>query len=150
MKEKLGRPLIDIHAPVPAFAEQLGNPISRLFDGLTPEKPVQRLNWSLVDTDALFLPPSHRRGRVEIEPDQIGDHLRLRVERQTLRRLPRSKVVVFGIRTHLAPLKEAIDGPDAATALLQRLDEMPGPMQTYKNLVNVKPALVDFLERRRG
>ena len=62
LSEKIGRPLIEIHAPVPGFAEQLGNPVERLFERLDPEKPVQRRNWSLVDTDRLFLPPSHRHG----------------------------------------------------------------------------------------
>jgi hypothetical protein len=32
--------------------------------------------------------------------------MRLRVERQTLRRLPRSGAVVFTIRVYLTPLKE--------------------------------------------
>jgi hypothetical protein len=67
-----------------------------------------------------------------------------------LRRLPRAQDVVFGIRTHIAPLSEVIDGPEAAAALLQRLDEMPGPMQTYKNLMNVKPALITFLKQRQA
>jgi len=150
LNEKLGRPLIDIHAPVPGFAEQLGDPVSRLFEKLASAKPVQRLNWSLVDTDALYLPPTHRREKVDIDADEIGDRLRLRVERQTLRRLPKSGDVVFGIRTYLTPLSDAIDGPEAASALIDRLRELPNPMQRYKNLIDVKPALLRFLERRRA
>jgi hypothetical protein len=149
LAEKMGKPLIDIHAPVPGFAEQLGNPIERLFDSLSPEKPVQRLNWSLVDTDKIYLPPSHRRDRVQIAENQIGEALRLRVERQTLRRLARSNAVVFGIRTYVHPLSAAIDGPEAAAALLARLGDMPAPMQSYKNLIDVKPALVAYLKSRQ-
>ncbi|MEM9443448.1 MAG: DUF3445 domain-containing protein, partial [Pseudomonadota bacterium] len=146
--EKLGKPLIDIHAPVPGFAEQLGNPVERLFDKLDAQRPVERLNWSLVDTDSLYLPPAHRRHEVTIGPDQIGDQLWLRVERQTLRRLQRTKAVVFGIRTYVAPLASAIDGPESADALLARLDEMPRPMQIYKNLTDVMPALITYLKGR--
>ena len=148
LSEKLGKPLIDIHAPVPGFAEQLGNPVERLFEKLGSDKPVQRLNWSLVDTDELFLPPAHKRERVAISPAEIGERLRLRVERQTFLRLPRSKAVVFGIRTYVHPLADAIDGPASATALLARLDDMPAPMQSYKNLIDVKSALVAYLKRQ--
>ena len=148
LAEKMGKPLIDIHGPVPAFAEQLGNPVERLFQNLSQEKPVQRVNWSLVDTDALYLPPSHRRDRVAIGPEEIGERLRLRVERQTLRRLPQSEAVVFGIRTYVYPLSQAIDGGDSAAALLARLEEMPKVMRTYKNLIDVKPALTAYLKSR--
>ncbi|MEZ5932975.1 MAG: DUF3445 domain-containing protein [Alphaproteobacteria bacterium] len=148
LAEKLGRPLIEIHAPVPGFAEQLGSPVERLFDNLSTEKPVQRLNWSLVDTDELFLPPSHRTEPVRLDKEDVAERVRLRVERQTLRRLPRSGAVVFGIRTHITPLAEAIDTAEAAAALIERLHELPSPMQTYKNLVRVKPALLAFLEAR--
>ena len=150
LSEKIGRPLIEIHAPVPGFAEQLGNPVERLFDRLDVDKPVQRLNWSLVDTDRLFLPPSHRDEPVTILADAIGKRMRLRVERQTLRRLPETKAVVFGIRTYVTPLDQVIDSHEAAEALIQRLQELPSSMQMYKNLAQIKPALLAYLKQRRG
>ena len=149
LAEKLGRPLIDIHAPVPGFAEQLGVPIHRLFETLQAEKPVQRQNWSLVDTDRLYLPPTHKDEKVEIDIAEIGDRLRLRVERQTLRRLPQSGDIVFGIRSYVEPLSHVIDGADEAEAMIDRLHELPDPMLRYKNLTDVKPALLGFLEQRR-
>lgn len=39
-------------------------------------------------------------------PPPIPERMRLRVERQTLRRLPRSGAVVFTIRVYLTPLAE--------------------------------------------
>lgn len=148
--EKIGRPLLDIHEPVPGFAEQLGDPVNRLFEKLDPARPVQRLNWSLVDTDRLYLPPSHRTDPVRLGIDDVGECLYLRVERQTLRRLPISGDVVFGIRTHVTPLKDVIDTPEAADALIQRLHELPDPMRVYKNLVTIRKPLLAFLERRRA
>ena len=149
LAEKLGRPMLEIHAPVPGFAEQLGDPVHRLFEKLDAEKPVQRLNWSLVDTDTLYLPPSHRTEPVRLDIDDVGDRLHLRVERQTFRRLPVSEVIVFGIRTHVTPLAQAIDDAKAADALIQRLHELPDPMRAYKNLEDVRKPLLAFLERRR-
>lgn len=150
LAEKIGKSLIDIHAPVPRFAEQIGDPVARLFERLEPERPVQQLNWSLVDTNQLFLPPTHRRDPIEIGPYDVGARLRLRIERQTLRRLARSSAVIFGIRTHVAALDAAIDSPKAASTLLARLGELPKSMQTYKNVIDVKPALVAYLQRRQG
>lgn len=149
LAEKLGRPLLDIHEPVPGFAEQLGAPVDRLIERLDAEKPVRRLNWSLVDTDALHLPPSHRTEPVRLDIDDVGDRLYLRVERQTLRRLPVSGDVVFGIRTCITPLVKAIDSREAADALIQRLHELPEPMRIYKNVASVREPLLAFLERRR-
>lgn len=149
LAEKVGKPLIDIHAPVPGFAEQLGNPVERLFDRLAVDKPVQRLNWSLVDTDVLYLPPAHKKEPVEIDACDIGCQIRLRVERQTLRRLPETEAVVFGIRTFVSPLDHVIDSAGAADALIQRLHELPAPMLTYKNLAAIRPALLAYLEHQR-
>lgn len=150
LAEKIGRPLVEIHAPVPGYAEKLGSPVERLFDRLEPERPVQRMNWSLVDTAELFLPPSHRTRPADIEPDRAGDQLRLRVERQTFRRLPKSRAVVFGIRTYINPLCDAVGAPEHADALIERLHELPDPMLGYKNLKACRPALLTYLERQRA
>lgn len=146
--DKLGRPLIDIHVPVPGFADQLGNPVNRLFERLDVERPVQRRNWSLVDTTDLYLPPAHREAPVEVTAHNAGEKLWLRVERQTLRRLPVSKDVVFGIRTHLTRLDQAVDDKASAEALIAGLKAMPEPMTAYKNLCRVKTPLIGYLQRR--
>jgi hypothetical protein len=149
LADKLDRPLLAIHQPVPGFAEQLGNPVNRLFERLQADRPVQRLNWSLVDTTDLYLPPSHRTKALDITSDNAGEKIWLRVERQTLRRLPVSDDIVFGIRTHLTSLGKAIDGPPAAEALVQRLLEMPAPVARYKNIERCRAPLLAYLERRR-
>lgn len=147
LHDKLGHPLIDIHAPVPGFADQLGNPVDRLFERLQVDRPVQRLNWSLVDTTDLYLPPSHRTAPVDIAADKAGERLWLRVERQTLRRLPISLDVVFGIRTHLTRLDDAIDSRAAADALIARLEAMPEALAVYKNMSRVKKPLMAYLQQ---
>lgn len=48
-------------------------------------------------------------------PEPLPDRMRLRVERQTLRRLPRSGAIVFTIRVYMTPLTEL--GPDEAGRL---------------------------------
>jgi len=48
-------------------------------------------------------------------PEPLPEKMRLRVERQTLRRLPRSGAIVFTIRVYMTPLTEL--GPDEAGRL---------------------------------
>jgi hypothetical protein len=150
LADKLGRPLAVIHEPVPGFADSLAVTVDRFFANLQVARPVWRVNWSLVDTPQLFLPPEHRALRRAIAAERAGAELWLRVERQTLRRLPRSGDVLFGIRTHLAPLAEVIDGPPAAQALAARVREMPPAMAAYKGIAPIREALLAYLDRRAG
>jgi hypothetical protein len=150
LADKLGRPLEVIHEPVPGFADGLAVTVDRFFANLQVARPVWRVNWSLVDTPQLFLPPEHRAERKAIAAKRAGEQLWLRVERQTLRRLPRSGDVLFGIRTHLAPLADVIDGPGAAQALAARVREMPPGMAAYKGIAAIRDALLSWLDDRAG
>ena len=148
LADKLGRPLELIHGPVPGFGERLARPVDRFFASIQVERPVWRVNWSLVDTPALFLPPEHRGRPREIAAERAGEELWLRVERQTLRRLPRSGDVVFGIHTYVEPLSETIDSPQAAQALAARIREMPEPMARYKSIWPIREPLLAWLDTR--
>ena len=88
LSDKLGRPLEAIHGPVPGFGERLAATVDRFFASIQVARPVWRVNWSLVDTPDLFLPPEHRGHPTPISAERAGAELWLRVERQTLRRLP--------------------------------------------------------------
>ena len=56
LADKLGRPMLAIHEPVPSYAERLGKPVDRFIGMLAPDRPVWRLNWSLTSDPALFQP----------------------------------------------------------------------------------------------
>jgi dimethylamine monooxygenase subunit A len=148
LADKLGRPLEVIHAPVPGFGERLAAPVDRFFCNIQVERPVWRVNWSLVDTPTLFLPPEHRGQAREVAAERAGEELWLRVERQTLRRLPGSRDVCFGIHTYVEPLAEAIESPEAAQALAARIREMPEPMARYKSILPIREALLAWLDAR--
>jgi hypothetical protein len=121
LAQKIGRPMDAIHAPVPHY-DQIADAVDAATDRLTPARPMWRLNWTLLSDPALFQLPE-RRGP---QPYPGLDGMVLRVERQTLRRLPRSDAVLFTIRTHRTPLGAALRAPGAAEALaatLQTVDE---------------------------
>ena len=102
LHEKLGKPLAAVHGPVPLYAERLATPVDRFMAKVKPGHIASRLNWSVLDDPAMFQPTGKWREQrnTAITPDNAGERLYLRVERQTLRRLPQSGAILFGIRVH--------------------------------------------------
>lgn len=149
LADKLGRPMREIHAPVPGFGEQLGGPTDRFFAAIDPDRPVWRANWSIARDPELHKPGPH--GPIPpLGADDTGGNLWLRVERQTLRRLPRSGDVLFTIRTYLRRIAEVAAEPDLARDLAARLRELPEAMARYKALPPIRDALLAWLDRRAG
>ena len=103
-----------------------------------------RLNWSLAETPEPFMPFRHRREGLTAA--NAGERLWLRVERQTLRRLPACGDVMFTIRTHITPLAEVAAVPGAAAGLAARVARLPPDLAAYKGLPPIRDALLGYLE----
>ena len=104
--EAVGKPLAGLHAPVTGFGDKLLPRVARIFDTLAADTIVERRNWSVIASGELFVPDSApvRARQPLIAPDQAGRELHLRMERQTLRRLPVTGGVLFTIRIWRQPL----------------------------------------------
>jgi hypothetical protein len=148
LADKIGRPLSAVHGPVPLYADRLAGPVDRFMRHLRPGHIAARLNWSLLDDPALFQPGGKWRlgGGAGITRENAGSRVFLRVERQTLRRLPASAAVLFGIRVHVYPLQRVVDRPDRAAALADAVRALPAEIQHYKSLLPFRDALLDWLE----
>ncbi len=94
LAEKIGRPLIAIHRPVPAYDGDVARRVQRLFDAIRPGQVLGRANALVYDDPTLFQPCLEDAPR---RPAQTGGYLRS--ERQCLIRLPESGAVVFSIHT---------------------------------------------------
>ncbi len=149
LADKIGKPLNAIHAPIPGYAERLAPTMDKFFDRLKVEKPVWRLNWSLMDDPTLFQPTGHGRTGVntDITPENAGDTLWLRMERQTLRRLPRSRDILFTIRVYVRPLAHLASQPARAAQLAAALRALPPSMRRYKSLPPFMEAALTWLDR---
>jgi hypothetical protein len=147
LSEKLGRPLDQINAPVPGFSGRRAGSVDRVLAALPVERPVWRGNWSLVGTPELYLPPEARGRARSLSAARAGEQLWLRVERQTLRRLPGSGAVVFGIRSYVEPLADVEAEPATARALADRNREMPPATAVYKGIAPIREPLLAYLER---
>ncbi|WP_300516764.1 DUF3445 domain-containing protein [Aliiroseovarius sp.] len=99
LAEKYLKPLTMIHTPVPEYAGDIARRVQRLFDGIQPDRPMWRANFLTYGDPELHQP------RTEADKRPVhGDGLRwMRVERQCLLRLPRTRAVVFSIHTFVVP-----------------------------------------------
>ncbi len=147
LEEKIGQPLDFIHAPVPGFAPALERPVAHFFAALKPDRILARVNWGIADDPTRFQPIG-RDAEAAINPETVGSALYLRIEYQTLRRLPESQAVLFTIRTEIMPLDQAIAIPADAIDLAGAVRDMSPAMLRYKHLTAVAPALLAWLETR--
>jgi len=147
--EKIGRPLATVHAPVPFYGERLARPVDRFMGVVKPGHVAVRLNWSMTDDPTLFQPGGKWRtdGAVHITADNAGDALFVRVERQTLTRLPESGAVLFTIRVHVYPLARIAARPEIAQRLAEAVRALPPETLHYKSLLRFRDALLDYLGR---
>lgn len=147
LTEKIGRPLSAVHGPVPLYAERLSGPVDRFMRHLKPERIASRLNWSVVDDPALFQPGGKwRRDRNgAVTAQNAGEKLFVRAERQTLRLLPDSGAVLFGIRVHVYPLQHV-----APARLAEAVRALPDEIAHYKSLPSFRTALLTWLDNAQG
>ena len=149
LHEKIGQKLSAVHGPVPAYADLLAAPVDRFMARIGAGRVVVRRNWSVVDDAALFQPEGHGRGDLDtvITPENAAAMLFLRVERQTLRRLPEAGAMLFGIRVHVYPLAVAICDAATAARLAAAVRALPPDLVRYKSLGAFRGALLGWLHR---
>jgi dimethylamine monooxygenase subunit A len=134
---KIGTTMDEIHGPVPLYDNELAQPTNSFFDRLKPDRSFWRLNWTLLDSPDLHQPTSTRRP----PSGELADWF-FRVERQTLRQLPRTGAVIFTIRTYVSSAADLVAShEDFGPLLLQSLDTAPVAMQEYKGWVGVADRL---------
>jgi hypothetical protein len=152
LHEKIGRPLAEVHTPVPLYGERLARPVDRFMRQLQPGKLVQRLNWSLLDDPALFQPvrKSDVQSNAAFTAENVAGRVFLRVERQTLSALPDSGCVLFGIHVHVYPVARIAARPEIAARLAEAVRALPDPIRRYKNLAGYEAVLLEWLDARSG
>lgn len=138
LREKVGRPLLDVHQPVPGYAGPLATRVDRFLGRLRPGQAVWRRNWSIHDSADLYVP---------VHVDGGTSERWLRSELQTLLRLPASEAVVFTIRTQQVPLAALAGRPDRCAALAASLRAWSPAVRSYKGAA-VGAAVLRWLDER--
>ncbi|KAL8766976.1 MAG: hypothetical protein Q9209_006388 [Squamulea sp. 1 TL-2023] len=139
---KMGLSVREIHQPVPGYESRLGNGVDKHFRRMEPGVFVGRVNWSIqTDGDELFRPLTKNTGdpdapgtpaHAAVEKESVDfDYTYLRCEHHTLTCLPRSKTVMFCVRSYLTPIRE-IKAEGSGPALADACDSMPEKFGVYK------------------
>lgn len=132
----VGRSLSELHRPVTGFEDRLLARVIRIFDGLRDGLVLERRNWSVVSSPELFLPdPAPMRAAIPaIDPARAAQALHVRVERQTLRRLPRTGGAVFTIRVWIDALSGIAEDPDRLARFAEAWRGAHPDFRAYKRL----------------
>lgn len=151
LAEKFGQSMHAIHENVPGFNDgRMGPVVARIFDNLTAEQLVGRYNWSIYDDPDLHHPQAKQLApQIDEKGASAIAHLFVRVERQTLRRLPKSGDILFTIKIHHDPislLKTHERGGELAAGLAAQLRDLDDRQIAYKGLTQYRAAIAEELE----
>ncbi|MCA1595541.1 MAG: DUF3445 domain-containing protein, partial [Chloroflexi bacterium] len=151
LEEKIGHDVLEMHAPVPGFAERMGKPSQLLMERLKPGRASERVNWAINATNRLNLDPALRyewepltRG---VTPENAGERCFLRIERQVFHRLPRTGALLMTIHTYVHSIADVAVNAERRRRLASVLRSAPAATLDYKGISPFAAALIGYLEK---
>lgn len=147
---KMGLPVHAVHKPTHGFAERLANPVDLFMDGLQSRNMFGRTNmFVLASSEHRYMPKVPMAERfAHVTPENAGETLYVRCERETLRRLRRTRAIVFGIGIYRAPLGSLSD-ENLARVATSLTGFMPDEA-VRRGVPHYVAAVAGYIERRLG
>jgi hypothetical protein len=145
--EKFSKSLMDVHEGVPGYQEKIGTRVDQIFNKLPSDRILERFNWSIFDSPELFQ-PVRSKPDVTIKKKGIQD-LYLRVERQTIRKLPNHGSIVFTIRVHVDPLLSISKEHGLLNDLNLAIANLPQEMKEYKLIDQIEKEVTDWIQENK-
>lgn len=148
LDQRVGHDLRALHAPVEGLDEAIGARMRAFLERLPAGRVFERGNWSLYDDNRYWRAEGDALGSVPAplgRRPEVAQHLWLRCERQTLRRLPASGWLCFTIRVHLHPVTRLAATPRAAADLREAMASLTPREQRARRLDRVGAALDAWL-----
>jgi dimethylamine monooxygenase subunit A len=149
----------EIHGPVPrANADGVFTRAEAFLLRLPPGAAYRRVNWAFqpyrvldhsMDDAAAWMPAAARFLDQATDAD-IARQVYLRVELQHLIRLETSAAVLFLIDTRFLALADLARVPAWTARLLAVLKDLPDDIADYKGLRELRPRVIDWLQRQRS
>jgi hypothetical protein len=148
LADKIGQPLLQVHAPIHGYAEQLSAGVDHFIATLHSGMIFGRTNWFVVANDQRCYQPGPDPARLfaGVTPDNAGERLFVRCERQTLRRLPESGAILFTIGIYVAPLGTL--SIRAVQHVARALDNLSGGEHGRRAAPAYAEALHDYAAKR--
>ena len=146
----IGMSFHEWHGPVP-LAHDIG-----VFDRalqfllrLQYGHPVRRLNWTMTINPRMDTSPENYPDwgpdRTTVTAENVAQKVYLRVELQTLFRLPRSNAILFGIRCYLISLQDIERVEKWRKRLNRVLRTLPPELAEYKGLTRYQDLILSRL-----
>jgi len=148
----IGMSFHEWHGPVPK-AHELGvfDRALKFLLRLVYGQPTRRMNWTMTINPRLDTSPENYSfwgpDRTTVTPENVGEKVHLRVELQTLFRLPRSNAILFGIRAYLISMADVARVPKWRRRLHRVLRDLDPALVEYKGLVRYRTMTVDYLSQ---
>jgi hypothetical protein len=145
------------HEPVPQLTRKLGGKINRVLGSIHAATLCERFNWQITPMASVFFPHNDphaanaaamREVFVELrrDPARAGEFLWIRVERQTLRRLPDSNAVAFSLHTYSDPLSSMQSDVESVRAIWTLLNNYSEERWKYSEMDIVREPLMTWLD----
>ncbi|MCB5186544.1 DUF3445 domain-containing protein [Methylobacillus caricis] len=140
------------HGPVPQV-EKMGimDRALKFLMSLQQGSPVRRLNWTMTINPLLDTSPEHfpewGPSKLTVTPQNAGEKAHLRVELQTMFRLPRSNAILFSIRCYLISLEELATYPRWAKRFHRVLKGLHPDLLEYKGIKVYHEAVLAWLSQ---
>jgi hypothetical protein len=155
----VGRDVDWAHQTVPRLTDQLGPKINRVLDSVHDATPCERFNWQITPMATIFFPHDdpHAANAAAMrsvsealsrDAGQAGQLLWMRVERQTLRRLPTSRAVAFSLHTYSDPLASLESDQASIRAILALLRAYSAERWHYSEMHIIREPILAWLESR--
>ncbi|KAL8745169.1 MAG: hypothetical protein Q9190_002672 [Brigantiaea leucoxantha] len=111
-------------------------------------RPIQRGSWGLEIDTPLFMPPGdpHEQHRLVQHPDLPVERIHLRVDWQTLRRLPLSGAIIFNFKALFTPIEHFRQEPYMPKLVAHVLKNGKKSIMEYKNTWHVEHVALPKLE----
>lgn len=148
---KIGHHIDTIHEDVPYYKEKLQKSMERWFHRMKVGEPVERASWYITWDHKLKLnnvyqlpkyQPNLAADLESTEPRQFN----VRVERQTLRRLPKTQAIIFTNHPVFYSIEEMKDEPLVPSLLKKILYEGPEQIIKYKNFESFRDHISGYLD----
>jgi dimethylamine monooxygenase subunit A len=144
------------HEPVPQLSAKLGSRIDRIIGSIHADTPCERFNWQLTPMSTKFFPHKAHDANADAmrdicdtlsrNPQRAQELLWIRVERQTLSRLPESRAVAFTLHTFSDPLASLKGDAESVRAMLTLMRTYSDARLQYSEMDIVRDSVIRWLE----
>lgn len=153
---KMNKNFFAIHGPLPSVSNSMIETANKFIERIPQGKTFQRNNWGFRISDQLDLSARHSADyrkqlqeiSSEMNDENAGEKIFIRVEHQTLSRLPQSGFVLFTIHTYQNKLSDELKNSTKAKILHSFLNGVPQPLLDYKVMTPFVPTLLSYLQKK--